>query len=194
MEQLIACDFFTVETLTLKTLYVLFFIELGSRKVHLAGVTANPNEIWVAQQARQVMWELGERNPPCRFLIRDRDKKYIEAFDTVLRSEGIKVIRTPVRAPNANAYAERWVRTVREECLDHLLVLNQAHLRRVLKAYVEYYNEARPHQGIGQRIPVAPEQSPCTGAVEHRKVLGGIIIIIINDYYRVSGNTAVHLH
>jgi putative transposase len=188
-EQLIACDFFTVETLTLKTLYVLFFIELGSRKVHLAGVTANPNGIWVAQQARQVMWELEERNPRCRFLIRDRDKKYIEAFDTVFRSEGIDVIRTPVRAPNANAYAERWVRTVREECLDHLLILNQAHLRRVLKTYAAYYNEARPHQGIGQRIPVAPEHSPCAGAVEHRKVLGGII----NDYYRASANTAVHL-
>jgi transposase InsO family protein len=189
-EQLIACDFFTVETLTLKTFYVLFFIELGSRKVHLAGVTANPNGIWVAQQARQVMWKLGERNPPCRFLIRDRDKKYVEAFDTLFRSEGIKVIRTPVRAPNANAYAERWVRSVREECLDHLLILNQAHLWHVLKRYVEYYNEAQPHQGIGQRIPVTPEQSPGSGVVTHRKVLGGII----NDYYRTPGNTAVHLH
>ena len=114
----------------------------------------------------------------------------VRAFDTVFRSEGIDVIRTPVRAPNANAYAERWVLTVREECLDHLLILNQAHLRRVLKAYTEYYNEARPHQGIGQRIPVPPEQSSCTGAVEHRKVLGGII----NNYYRSSDNTAVHLH
>jgi len=189
-EQLIACDFFTVETLTLKPLYVLFFIELGSRKVHLVGVTANLNETWVPQQARQVMWELGERNPPCRLLIRDWDKKYIEAFDAVFRSEGIKVIRTPVRAPNANVYAERWVRSVREECLDHLLILNQAHLRRVLKRHTEYYNEARPHQGIGQRIPVASEQSAHTGAVEHRKVLGGII----NDYYRVPGVTAVHLH
>jgi len=196
-EHLITCDFFTVETLTLKTLYVLFFIELGSRKAHLAGVIANPNGIWVAQQARQVMWELGERNPPWRFLIRDRDKKYVEAFDTVFRSEGIKIIRTPVRAPNANAYAERWVRTVREECLDHLLILNQAHLRRVLKRYVEYYNEARPHQGIGQRIPVASEQSPCSGAVEHRKVLGGIIndyYRASGDYYRSSGDTAVHLY
>ncbi len=195
-EQLIACDFFTVETLTLKTLYVLFFIELGSRKVHRAGVTANPNPTWVTQQARQVMWELEERNPPCRFLIRDRDNKFPQrtgtarAFDTVFRSEGIDVIRTPVRAPNANAYAERWVRTVREECLDHLLVLNQTHLRQVLKTYIEYYNEARPHQGIGQRIPVSPEPSPSTGTVEHRKVLGGII----NDYYRSSGGTAVHLH
>jgi len=166
-EQLIACDFFTVETLTLKTLYVLFFIELGSRKVHLAGVTANPNETWVTQRTGTA-----------------------RAFDTVFRSEGIDVIRTPVRAPNANAYAERWVRTVREECLDHLLMLNQTHLRRVLKTYAEYYNEARPHQGIGQRIPVAPERSTHTGAVEHRKVLGGII----NDYYRSSGDTAVHLH
>ena len=93
------------------------------------------------------MWELRERNPPCRFLIRDRDKEYIEAFDTIFRSEGIKVIRTPVQAPNANAYAERWVRSVREECLDHLLILNQAHLRRVLKTYAEYYNEARPTGG-----------------------------------------------
>jgi hypothetical protein len=93
------------------------------------------------------------------------------------------------RTPNANAYAERWVRTVREECLNHLLILNQSHLRRVLKTYTEYYNETRPHQGMGQRIPVPPEQSPCTGAVEHRKVLGGSI----NDY-RSSGDTAVHLH
>jgi len=188
--QLIACDFFTVQTLTLKTLYVLFFIELGSRKVHLAGVTANPNQTWVTQQARQVMWELGERNPPCRFLIRDRDNKFPAAFDTVFRSEGIDVIRTPVRAPNANAYAERWIRTVREECLDLLLILNQTHLRRVLITYTEYYNDARPHQGIEQRIPVPPQQSPSSGAVEHRKVLGGII----NDYYRSSGDTAAHLH
>ena len=114
----------------------------------------------------------------------------MEAFDTVFQSEGMKVVLTPARAPNANAYAERWVRTVREECLDHLLILNQAHLRRVLKRYVEYYNEARPHQGIGQRIPVPPEQSPGNGAVAHRKVLGGII----NDYYRVPDDTAVHLH
>jgi len=196
-EQLIACDFFTVETLTLKTLYVLFFIELGSRKVHLAGVTANPNQTWVTQQARQMMWKLEERNPPCRFLIRDRDNKFPEAFDTVFRSEGIDVIRTPVRAPNANAYAERWVRTVREECLDHLLILNQTHLRRVLKTYMEYFNEARPHQGIGQRIPVPPEQSPSSGAVQHRKVLGGIINDYYrssSDYYRSSSATAVHLH
>jgi putative transposase len=187
-DQLIACDFFTVETL--KTLYVLFFIEVGGRKVHLAGVTAHPNGMWVTQHARQVMWEVGERHPPCRFLIRDRDKKYVEAFDTVFRSEGIKIIRTPVRAPNANAYAERWVCSVREEGLDHLLILSQVHLRRVLKRYVEYYNEARPHQGIEQRIPVTPEQSPGSGAVAHRKVLGGII----NDYYHTPGNTAVHLH
>ena len=121
--------------------------------------------------------------------------KYVEAFDTVFRSEGIKIIRTPVRAPNANAYAERWVRSVREECLDHLLILSQAHLWRVLKRYVEYYNEARSHQGIGQRIPVAPEQSPGSGAVAHRKVLGGKVLgDIINNYYRTPGNTAVHLH
>ena len=113
-DQLIACDFFTVKTLTLKRLYVLFFIELGSRQVHVAGVTAHPNEAWVSQQARQMMWKLQERNPRARFLIRERDKKFPQAFDTVFRSEGIRIIRTPVRAPNANAYAERWVRAVRE--------------------------------------------------------------------------------
>jgi hypothetical protein len=117
-----------------------------------------------------------------RFLIHDRDKSFAKSFDTVFRSEHIKVIRTPVRAPNANAFAERWVRTVREECLDHLLIINQAHLRRVLREFVMYYNQARPHQGLQQQIPIAKPSACNTGTIRRRDVLGGII----HDYSRVA--------
>jgi len=135
----------------------------------------------VAQQARQMVWELEDRDPPMRFLIRDNDKKYTEPFDTVFRSEGLKVIRTPYQAPNANAYAERWVRTVREECLNKILIINQAHLRRVMAEFVTYHNTARPHQGLEQQIPLPRPTPPAsTGPVCCRTVLGGII----HDYYR----------
>ena len=121
----------------MKRLYVLFFIELGTRQVHLAGITANPNAGWVTQQARQVVWELAESKADIRFLIRDRDSKFAQEFDTVFQSEGAHIIETPFRASNANAYAVRWVRTVREECLDQILILNEPHLRRVLQTYDE---------------------------------------------------------
>lgn len=178
--QLLACDFFTVETLFLQTLYVLVFIEIGTRRVHFAGCTAHPDNVWVTQQARQVMWELEDRNPGIRFLIRDNDKKFTEAFDTIFRSEGIDVIRTPYRAPNANSYAERWIRSVREECLDKLLIINQAHLRRVMREYITFFNTARPHQGLEQQIPVPKIGHEHAGSVRSRAVLGGII----HDYYR----------
>ena len=108
-EQILACDFVTVETIRLQTLYVLFFIELSSRRIHLAGVTANPNEMGVTQQARQLIWKLDDREPPLRFLINDHDGKFTDAFDTLFRSEGLRSIPTPSQAPNANSYAERWV-------------------------------------------------------------------------------------
>lgn len=129
-QSILAVDFFTVETISLQRLYVLFFIELGSRRVHLAGCTTNPTGAWVTQQARQFTWTLRERQPPFRFLIRDRDSKFTRDFDAVFASEGIKIIKTPVRAPKANAFAERFVRTVRSECLDWLLVVNRRHLER----------------------------------------------------------------
>lgn len=178
--QLLACDFFTVETLFLQTLYVLVFIEIGSRRVHFAGCTAHPNNAWVTQQARQVMWALEDREPGIRFLIRDNDQKFSRAFDTVFRCEGLDVIPTPYRAPNANAFAERWIRSVREECLDKLLIINQAHLGRVMREYVEFFNTARPHQGIDQQIPVPKTGRRANGPVRCRNVLGGII----HDYYR----------
>ena len=134
---IVACDFFTVETLFLRRYYVLFFIEHASRRVWLAGCTTNPDGAWVTQQARNLgLTGLLERT---RFLIRDRDSKYTGPFDEVFRSEGIRIVKTPVRAPKANAIAERFVRTVRAECLDWLLILNRRHLERVLRVYVDHY-------------------------------------------------------
>lgn len=147
-DYILACDFFTIETIWLQTIYVLFFIELGSRQVRFAGVTANPNEIWITQQARQLIWDLQENDKHSRFLIHDNDRKFSKAFNAVFQSEGFHVIHTPFRAPNANAFAERWVRTVREECLDHILILSANYLRGILSEYSDYYNTSRPHQGI----------------------------------------------
>ncbi len=174
---IMACDFFTVETIRLKTLYVLFFIELGTRRVHIAGATANPDSAWVTQQARNLAMDgrLGD----VRFLIRDRDAKFSGPFDEVFRTEGIRVIITPIRAPNANAFAERWVKTVRSECLDWVLVRGRRHLERVLGAYVRHYNEGRPHRGRELRPPAgAPTCSgsdPRATPVRRRDLLGGLI-------------------
>lgn len=179
-DQILACDFFTVETMFLQTLYVLIFVEIGTRRVHFAGCTPQPDNAWVTQQARQVMWEVEDRDPGMRFLIRDNDKKFTDAFDTVFCSEGIDVIPTPVRAPNANVFAERWIRSVREECPDKLLIINQAQVRLVMREYIAFFNTARPHQGLDQRIPVPKLDLENTGPVRSRAVLGGII----HDYYR----------
>jgi transposase InsO family protein len=178
--QLLACDFFTVETARLKTLYVLFFLELGTRRIHVAGCTPNPTATWVTQQARQFSWTIQDAVPVPRFLIHDRDTKFPASFDTVFASERVTIIRTPFQAPKANAFAERWIRSVREECLDHLLIINEQHLERVLTEYGVYYNQARPHQGIEQQCPVMHELGSHHGPVRRREVLGGII----HDYYR----------
>jgi transposase InsO family protein len=172
--QMLACDFFTIETITLQTVYVLFFIEMGSRRVHLTGCTSTPNSTWVAQQARQLMWHLSEEPAKMHFLIHDHDTKFSAAFDNIFVSEGLEIVLTPFGAPQANAVAERWVRSVREECLDQLIILSQRHLWNVLTEYTQYYNTARPHQGLGQQSPKGPT---CC-----RDVLGGVI----RDYYRQS--------
>jgi transposase InsO family protein len=179
-DQILACDFFTVETLFLQTVYVLFFIELRTRRVYLAGCTTHPQSAWIAQQARQLSWALDERTPSIHFLIHDRDTKFTAAFDTMFRAEGVHVILTPFRAPNANAFAKRWFRTVHQECLDKLLIVNQTHLRSVLGEYVAYYNEVRPHQGLAQQPPLPRRLSSTEGPVCCRAVLGGIL----HDYYR----------
>lgn len=172
-----ASDFFTVETITLRTLYVLFFIELSTRWVHLGGVTANPDSAWVAQQARNLA--VGERLGTVRFLIRDRDSRYSGPFEEVFRTEGARVIRTRIRAPQANAFAERWVRTVRTECLDWTLVLGRRHLERILRTYVAHYNRGRPHRGLDlgtpERHEPADEFRRRPIAVRRRDVLPGLI-------------------
>ncbi len=179
-QHILACDFFTVETAFLQTLYVFFFIELGTRRIHLAGCTAHPTAAWVIQQARHMSWPIQDSDVPVRFLIRDRDAKFVAGFDTVFRSEDLEIIRTPFRAPNANAVAERWIRSAREECLDHLLILGERHLHRVLREYVTFFNHRRPHQGLGQQSPVPRPPTSGAGAVQQVDVLGGII----HDYER----------
>jgi putative transposase len=176
-EGILACDFFTVETIRLKTIYVLFFIELQTRRVHVVGVTAHPDSAWVTQQARNLA--IDERLGDARFLVRDRDAKFSGPFDEVLRTEGVRVIRTPIRTPRANAFAERFVRTVRQECLDHVLIHDPRHLERVLQAYVSHYSQERPHRGLDLAVPVG-NRAPCvrrtTGTpVERRDVLAGLI-------------------
>jgi putative transposase len=156
----VATDFFHVDTVLLKRLYVLFFIELGRRRVWVAGVTAHPTAGWVTQQARNITGDLADVGITTKFLVRDRDTKYVTSFDEVFRAEGAEILKTPFRTPNGNAFAERFVRTVRSECLDHLLVVNQAHLERILRGYARHYNGHRPHQGISQMIPARGHTAP----------------------------------
>jgi putative transposase len=178
--RILACDFLHVDTIGLTRIYVLFLMEIDTRRVHLLGVTTHPNGEWVAQQARNLMLELGERAGQFRFLIRGRDTKYTAMFDEVFTSEGIEILRSPPRAPRANAYAERWVRTVRRECLDRMLIYNPRHLLAVLAEFVEHYIEHRPHQSRDQRPPDAVDTSPAvidlvSVRVRRRKILNGLI-------------------
>ena len=175
---LLAVDFFTVETIWLQRVYVLFFIELGSRRVHLAGCTPNPSAPWVTQQARQLTWTLAERPEPVRFLIRDRDQKFTDGFDLVFRSDRIEIVRTPFCTPQANGVAERFVRTVRSECLDWLLVLDCQHLEHVLSVFINHYNGHRPHRALRLTPPkpIPPEVPDWSGAgVQRRDRLSGVI-------------------
>jgi transposase InsO family protein len=154
----VATDFFHVDTVLLKRLYVLFFIELGRRRVWITGVTAHPNAAWVTQQARNVTGDLADADIAVKFLVRDRDTKYVASFDEVFKAEGTEIVKTLFRTPNA--FAERFVRTVRSECLDHLLVVNEAHLERLLRDYACHYNSHRPHQGLSQEIPAPTRTDP----------------------------------
>ena len=176
---ILATDFFVVDTIKFTQLYVLFVIEIQSRIVRILGVTDHPTGSFVTQVARNLAGDLAERRRSFRFLIRDRDAKFTASFDEVFSSEGIKVIKTPVRSPRANTIAERWVRSVREECLDWTLVLGRRHLDAVLRDYVQHYNEHRPHRGLRLEAPspvatISPTPLSLSDIARH-DVLGGLI-------------------
>jgi putative transposase len=175
---IIATGFFTVETVWLRTLYVLMFVELHTRRVHVTASTSHPDSAWVTQQARNLAMELEDGPTPVRFLIHDRDAKFSGPFDEVFRSEGAEVILTPIRAPNANAHAERWIETARAECLDWSLIMSRRHLDRTLRAYAEHDNEKRPHRALGLAAPLGGAGNPVAvhpRGVRRRDALGGLI-------------------
>jgi putative transposase len=173
---MLACAFLTVETAFLQRIYVLFFISLATRRIEYGACTSNPDGGWVAQQARNLIMRLGDEQP-FRFLVHDRDRNFSHAFDEVFRTEGIKVIRTPVQAPNANAYAERWVRTLRADCLDRILILGRRHLEHVLRVYRRHYNEHRPHRALQLLPPSGRDPTPpnATAHPRRRDLIGGLI-------------------
>jgi putative transposase len=177
----LACDFFTVETAWLKRIYVLFFLSLERRRIEFVACTSNPTGAWTAQQARNLLMTIGDQRQPLRLVIHDRDSKFGGGFDHVFHSEGIAVIRTPVQAPNANAHAERWVGSVRRECLDRLLILSRRQLEQVLRVYARHYNRHRPHRSLALRPPEQTDRSPTPlrappcPQLNRRDLLGGLI-------------------
>ena len=181
---ILAVDFAHVDTVFLRRLYILVVIEHGRRRVHLAGITAHPTGAWVTQQARNLLIDLGDHASRFRFLIRDRDAKFTTAFDAVFAAADIRVIRTPVRAPRANAIAERWIGTLRRECLDHLLITGPHHLAKVLQEYVEHYNTHRPHRSLDQHPPAGRTPLPSRATVRplRRDRLAGLV----HEYLQVA--------
>jgi putative transposase len=172
---MLACDFLTVETVFQQRIYVLFFISLATRRVEYLACSSNPDGRWVVQQARNLVMQFGDEQP-FRFLIH-RDTKFSHAFDEVFRTEGIKIIRTPIQAPNANAFAERWVRSIRDDCLDRILILGRRQLEHVLRVYRRHYNEHRPHRALQLLPPSGREPTPLTAPanLHRRDLLGGLI-------------------
>jgi len=184
---ILAVDFFHVDSVFGGRLFVLFFLEHGSRRVHLAGVTQHPRATWVLQQARNILVDLDDRAgaQAIKFLIRDRDAKFTAAFDAVFTAIGARIIRTPVQAPTANAFAERWISSVRRECTDRILVAGPRHLEAVLAEYVDHYNTHRPHRSLAQHPPdPQPHPPPPSDTVRvlRRDRLGGLI----HEYAQVA--------
>jgi putative transposase len=182
---ILATDFFCVDTLVLQRLYVLFVVEHVTRRLFVLGVTAHPSGAWVAQQARNFLVDLGDRADQFRLLIRDRDSKFTSIFDAIFASESIRILRTPVRAPRANAIAERWVGTLRRELLDRILIINRRHLTTVLAECVAHFNDHRPHRALSQAAPLRSLPPPASRSplnLRRRDLLGGLI----HEYAQVA--------
>jgi putative transposase len=181
---ILAVDFAHTDTVFLRRLYILVVIEHGTRRMHIAGITAHPTSGWVTQQSRNLLMDLGDRAEQLRFLIRDRDSKFTTAFDAVFAGAGIRIIRAPVRAPRANAIAERWIGTLRRECLDHMLITGRRHLAVVLREYIEHYNTHRPHRSLDQHPPAGRTLPPSGATVRplRRDRLGGLV----HEYLQVA--------
>ena len=181
---ILAVDFLHVDTVALTRLYVLVFIEHGTRRMHIGGITAHPTGDWTVQQARNLALDLGDRSADFRFLIRDRGSNFTASFDAVFQATETTILRTAVQAPRMNAICERLIGTLRRELLDRTLILNQVHLRAILAEYQEHYNTARPHQGLHQRVPSADPgprvtaADPGTWQMRRKPVLSGLI----NEY------------
>jgi putative transposase len=176
----LACDFLTVDTALLRRLYVLVFICIGSRRIEYVACTSSPGGAWMLQQARNLLMDLDERGQRPRLLIHDRDAKFSRAFDALFHGNGIRVIRTPIQAPNANAHIERWVGSARRERLDRMLIFSRRQLERVLSIYVRHYNERRPHRALDLRTPDPSRLASTHGqlaptAIRRRDLLGGLI-------------------
>jgi putative transposase len=181
---ILALDFAHVDTVFLRRLYILVVVEHGRRRVHIAGITAHPTGAWVAQQARNLLMDLDDRAEQFRFLIRDRDSKFTAVFDAVFAGADIRIIRTPVQAPRANAIAERWIGTLRRERLDHMLIPGPRHLAAVLREFVDHYNTHRPHRSLDQHPPAGRTPPPCEATVRplRRDRLGGLV----HEYLQVA--------
>jgi putative transposase len=182
---ILACDLFHLDTIILHRLYAFFVIEHATRRVHVLGVTAHPTGAWLTQQARNLVMDLDDAGRHIRFLIRDRDAKFTTAFDAVFTAIDVSVIKTPVRAPRANAIAERFVGSIRRELLDRTLIINQRHATTVLGEYQHHYNSHRPHRTLGQAAPLRPLPQPTTtetNTVRRRDRLGGLL----HEYQQVA--------